>query len=423
MLLIYQIGIRFYYLMIVLASPFSRRAAAWLAGRREQAPVLPPVTGPESRTLWMHVSSLGEFEQGRPVLEQWRARFPHDRILLSFFSPSGYNLRKNSPLADQVFYLPLDTKKNMDTLVSRIRPDQFILVKYDFWPNLLDALNRHHIPCVLISARFRREQYLFTRLGRVFLRQLRCFRWIFVQDEGSSDLLKKQGFENTVIAGDTRVDAVMKRELKTVRLEDGKPVRPGGEGERKVLIGGSTWMAEEVMLARLWKSEEFRNLGKQWRLVIAPHDISEGHLVKIEELFPGETIRLSRAGISIQEALEGQFIILVDSIGQLSSLYSLADLAFIGGGFGKGIHNILEPAAFGLPVLFGPHWTKFGEAASLIDLGAAFPVSDYENFVLRIKKLCFDSEFRAESGLLAVSYMKSQMGSSDLIIRYLSGKW
>jgi 3-deoxy-D-manno-octulosonic-acid transferase len=363
------------------------------------------------RTLWMHVSSLGEFEQGRPVLERWKEQFPNDRILLSFYSPSGYNIRKNYPLADLVFYLPVDTRGRMIRLVNQLKPDLFILVKYDFWPNLLQVLHGRKVPCYLISACFRPDQYLFKPWGQFFLRQLKAFEGIFVQEEDSCTLLKENGFERVMVAGDTRVDAVMKRELKSVRHRVG------------VIMGGSTWPAEERMLAKIWSSEDFRELGEKWRLVLAPHDISEEHLVLIEELFNGDCVRHSRIDVPFDEALIRYRVIIIDSIGLLSSLYAYAHLAIIGGGFGKGIHNILEPAAYGIPVVFGPKWTKFREAGSLIDIGAAFPVKDLSSFSTVVKKLCSDSIFRTESGNLAVSYMKSQMGSSDLIIRYLLGKW
>jgi len=359
----------------------------------------------------MHVSSLGEFEQGRPVLERWKAQFPGDRILLSFYSPSGFNIRKNYPLADLVFYLPLDTPAKMDRLLDQIRPDLFILVKYDFWPNMLRAFRCRQIPSYLISARFRGDQYLFKPWGKTFLRQLRVFQWIFVQDQASSELLKKHHFDQVILAGDTRVDAVMNFNRVSITHQS-----------YPILIGGSTWPAEEKMLARLWKSPDFKALSESWRLVIAPHDISEEHLLRIEELFQGEIIRHSTIEGPWTEQLDTGRVILIDSIGLLSSLYAYADIAFIGGGFGKGIHNILEPAAFGLPVLIGPNRAKFGEASSLIELGGAFEVQDYDDFQKTINKLCSDSEFRSESGNLAVSYMKSQTGSSDLIIRYLLGK-
>ena len=409
----YQIGIRMLYLIILLASPFSRKAGQWISGRKANRSLIAQWKADKKRrTLWMHVSSLGEFEQGRPVLERWKAKFPGDRILLSFYSPSGYNIRKNYPLADMVFYLPLDTRKKMNLLLDQLQPDLFILVKYDFWPNLLWSVQERKIPSYLISARFRPDQYLFKKWAKFFLRQLQVFNWIFVQDGPSEQLLKDHHFEQVVIAGDTRVDAVMTNDKNIKNVKNEKK-------EKRVIMGGSTWPAEERMLEKLWKSEDFKELRKDWRLVIAPHNVSEEHLIQIEELFKGEIIRYSHMEEPLQEVLKKDRVILIDSIGLLSSLYAYADLAFIGGGFGKGIHNTLEPAAFGIPVIFGPNWTKFREAENLIEIGAALAVHDFESFSSEVKKICSDSNFRSESGNLALSYMKSQMGSSDLIIRYL----
>jgi 3-deoxy-D-manno-octulosonic-acid transferase len=411
--LIYQIGIRIYYLIILLVSPFSRKARRWIAGRKANPLLISNWKADKSRrSLWMHVSSLGEFEQGRPILERWKSKYPDDRIILSFYSPSGFDIRKNYPLAEIVIYLPLDTSKKMNRLIDQLQPDLFILVKYDFWPNLLKALDQRKIPSYLISARFRPDQYLFKNWGLFFLRQLQVFKWIFVQDDPSANILRSHGFKQIVIAGDTRVDAVMASNRQ-----------PAGDNRQRILIGGSTWPAEERMLAKLWKASDFKNLREEWRLVIAPHDISGEHLQHIESLFDGEVIRYSRIEGPWEEALSSHGVILVDSIGLLSSLYAFASLAFIGGGFGKGIHNILEPAAYGIPVVFGPNWAKFREAESLTAIGAAFPVKDFISFSSIVKKICSDSKFRSGSGDLAVSYMKSQMGSSDLIIRYLLGKW
>lgn len=366
----------------------------------------------------MHVSSLGEFEQGRPILERWKALFPGDKILLSFYSPSGFNIRKNYPLADLVFYLPLDTAHQMNRLLDQIQPDLFILVKYDFWPNLLKVLKERCIPSYLISACFRPDQYLFKKWGRYFLRQLQVFKWIFVQDDASLQLLERFNFQQVVVAGDTRVDAVMTNRMNVPGVRNHtEEERDGG-----IIIGGSTWPVEERMLAKVLNSQAFKNLKGNWSLVIAPHDISEEHLVRIEELFEGHIIRHSRIEGPWQNALPVHRVILIDSIGLLSSLYANARVAFIGGGFGKGIHNILEPAAYGIPVIFGPNSAKFREAEILTSIGGAFRITSFEEFSTTLIKICSDSHFRTESGNLAVNYMKSQMGSSELIIRYLLGK-
>ncbi len=418
MFILYQAGVRVYYLLILFASLFSRRARLWISGRRENAGILSGYQPDQTRqTIWMHVSSLGEFEQGRPVLEKWKEANPGHRILLSFFSPSGFTIRKNYPLADLVFYLPADTRKNMDKLLDLIKPDIFLLVKYDFWPNLLESLHRESIPTVLISARFRREQYLFKAWGSFFLNQLRNFSLIFVQDKASLDLLGEHGFNHVILAGDTRIDAVI--------MDDGRrstgiphptiPLPPSATPNR-ILIAGSTWPAEEAILAKFWNSVEYQDLTGEWRLIIAPHDIGERHLRGIENLFGAGVIRYSRW---MENQDKDWKILLVDSIGLLKDLYRVGDVAFIGGGFGKGIHNVLEPSAAGLPVVFGPNYRKFGEAVDLVEAGAAFAVKDYAGFTRKMEILLSDPKIRIESGALGLRYLQKQKGATLLIIKQL----
>jgi 3-deoxy-D-manno-octulosonic-acid transferase len=370
----------------------------------------------------MHVSSLGEFEQGRPLIEKWKKENPDDRILLSFFSPSGFSIRKDYPLADSVFYLPLDTRKNMNRLIRHINPDLFILVKYDFWPNLLNCLDQHGVPVYLVSARFRETQYLFKWWGASFLNQIRRFKHIFVQDEPSQQLLYRYGVTQVTVAGDTRVDAVVSR-----------VTHHASRITYHVLIAGSTWPAEEKMLAEVWFSPELKDILANWKLIIAPHDIRESHLKEIELRYGGGVVRdgagmvrNSRGVVRYSEVKDfeaGEWkIILLDSIGQLAGLYRYGNLAVIGGGFGKGIHNILEPSAYGLPVAFGPEWQKFREAHDLIRVGSAFSFQTTEELAAWIKNFASDADYRAATGKLALKYMESQAGSTDLIISYLMEK-
>jgi len=395
----------------------------------------------------MHVSSLGEFEQGRPLIEKWKKNNPGDRILLSFFSPSGFNIRKDYPLADRVFYLPLDTRKNMNRLIRQIKPDLFILVKYDFWPNLLNCLYQNKIPVYLVSARFRESQYLFRWWGRTFLKQVRRFNHVFVQDESSGKLLNRYGITQVTVAGDTRVDAVMKAKEERRKAKEEDNPQPATRNLQPILIAGSTWPPEEKMLAEVWFSAELKDILADWRLIIAPHDISENHLKEIEVRYGRGMVRdaigvVRNSGGVVRDGdgmvrygggvvrysevkdIEGGWgrILLVDSIGQLAGLYRYGSLAMIGGGFGKGIHNILEPSAFGLPVVFGPEWRKFREADDLIRIGSAFPFHTVEELAELIKKFALDADFRAASGKLALNYMESQTGSTDLIISYLMEK-
>jgi 3-deoxy-D-manno-octulosonic-acid transferase len=428
-LFLYQTGIRIYYLLILAASPFSRQARNWIRGRQENRHALADYQpDPQKKTIWIHVSSLGEFEQGRPVIEKWKQLNPESRVLVSFFSPSGFNIRKNYPHADLVFYLPPDTRKNMDSLLRKIKPDIFLLVKYDFWPNMLRAVHRNKIPSYLISARFRKGQFLFRPAGRFILDEIRKFEHIFVQDTESVGLLAARGITQVTVAGDTRVDAVM--------TDDRRPMTDGVTsvvGHPSSVILGSSWPVEEKMFTDVWFSEEMRELRKGWRVIIAPHDVSEGHLRGIEERYGrgvvrgGEVIvRDSEVMVRGGEVLFGSGgeweVLLVDSVGHLKDLYRYADVAIIGGGFGKGIHNILEPSAFGVPVLFGPRYKKFREAEDLIRIGSAVSFRSREQLSEWIKKYLSDPNEVQNRGILALKYMESQAGSSDLIIRYLMEK-
>ncbi len=464
MLFLYQTGIRIYYLLIHAASPFSGQARNWIRGRRENRNRLADYQpDPKKRTLWIHVSSLGEFEQGRPVIEKWKHLNPESRVLVSFFSPSGFNIRKNDPIADLVFYLPTDTRKNMHSLLRKIKPDIFLLVKYDFWPNMLRAVHRNKISAYLISARFRKGQFLFRPAGRFILDEIRKFEHIFVQDAGSVELLAARGITRVTVAGDTRVDAVMTADGRpqtdgvtlSSRRRPGSPDKgseawdPGeSRDDRRVVILGSSWPVEEKMFADVWFSEELRELRKGWRVIIAPHDVSEGHLRGIEERFGRGVERGGEVMVRDSEGLvrdsEGLVrdsevmvrdsevmvrdsevmvryseVLVVDSVGHLKELYRYADVAIIGGGFGKGIHNILEPSAFGVPVLFGPRWQKFREAEDLIRLGSAVSFESREELSEWIKKYLSEPDEVKNRGNLALKYMQSQAGSSDLIIRHL----
>jgi 3-deoxy-D-manno-octulosonic-acid transferase len=298
----------------------------------------------------------------------------------------------------------------MNRLVGVIRPDLFILVKYDFWPDMLRALHRHGVPCCLVSARFRPGQFMLTPVGSFILRELRPFRQIFVQDDVSVGLLQGRGFQQVIKAGDTRVDAVMEDSGR--RTAAGvKKTMDGG-----MVVAGSSWQAEERMLARYWCGEERGKFLADWRLVIAPHEIGKGRLESIERLFGPEVVRYSEWERSGQKDWD---ILLIDRIGLLKGLYFGASVAVIGGGFGRGIHNILEPAAAGIPILFGPKYQKFGEAADLIEVGAAFPFKEYDDFEQKLDHLLLNREKCAQAGLLALNYLQKSAGSTALIIKYL----
>ncbi|MEL6635345.1 MAG: glycosyltransferase N-terminal domain-containing protein [Bacteroidota bacterium] len=406
MLLLYQLTLRLYALGIHLLAPFHPKARRWVRGRREVARQLQKLD-PDRPRLWMHCASLGEFEQGRPVLEALRHQWPDHQIVLSFFSPSGYEIRKNYPLADVICYLPLDSPGNARRWLDTVRPQLAIFVKYEFWYHYLHQLRDRNCPTLLIAAHFRPRQLFFRSYGGFFRSILHCFQHIFVQDTGSVELLRQIGQEAHSIAGDPRIDRVLEiagaaREFPLVAaFAEGRPV----------LVLGSSWPAEEQLLAELLDRADRPG----WRLLIAPHEIREKGLRRLESSLPGPVLRYSQAR---PETAREARVLLIDNIGMLSALYRYGRLAFIGGGFGQGIHNILEPMAFGLPVIFGPRFEKFGEAVQLCQAGGTFSVNHVKELE-QVWRQLDDTEHYQRAVEQTQQYLERNRGASRRIIAYI----
>jgi 3-deoxy-D-manno-octulosonic-acid transferase len=372
-------------------------------------------------TAWFHAASLGEFEQARPVLERYKELHPDCRIVVTFFSPSGYEVRKNYALADAVLYLPPDLPGSVKRFLDSVKPTVAFFVKYEFWFNYLGELRRRGIPTYIFSAIFRPNQYFFKPWGRWYLRQLKeCLRHLFVQNEESLQLLKSNGIEHCTIAGDTRYDRV--HQIATAAEGDAivETFLQGYEG--KVMVAGSTWPPDEELLARLRGS-------KKWfpeRLVIAPHQINEEHLRSIEALFP-DSVRYSECVNALMRKCDSDTnaftqshnnaikVLIIDNIGILSKLYRYATVAYIGGGFGVGIHNILEAVAYGKPVVFGPNWHKFQEAHDIIELGGGITINENPDVSLLRKWFTDEEAYRAASDA-CLKLMCRNLGSTDIIL-------
>ncbi len=357
-------------------------------------------------TVWFHASSLGEFEQARPVMERYRQLHPEHRILLTFFSPSGFEVRKNYAGADAVCYLPPDTLRSARQLVAVVRPVAAFFVKYDFWFNYLHELRHKEVPTYLFSAIFRPRQYFFQPWGHWYLQKLHdCFRHIFVQNEESLQLLQNHGIPHCSIAGDTRYDRV----AQIAQAAEPDPVAEAflKDHDGKVLVCGSTWPPDEALIARLKVKDE------RLKIILAPHMINEEHLQQIEQLFP-DSIRYS--GASGNSRTSEKNVLIIDNIGLLSKLYRYATVAYIGGGFGRGIHNTLEAVAFGKPVLFGPNYSKFQEAHDLIRLGGGWSHHNYDELEAHLTPLLTDSEALARATQACLALMEQNCGSTDKII-------
>lgn len=419
MLIIYTIAIHLYTLGIRTAALFGHSKARQMVAGWKEVPAALAKLAKGKPTVWFHAASLGEFEQARPVLEAYRQRHPECQVLVTFFSPSGYEVRKNYTQAEAVCYLPMDTPGNVRRFLDAAHPDKVFFVKYEFWYNYLNALRQRGTETYIFSAIFRPEQYFFKPWGRWFARQLRdCFTHLFVQNEESLQLLKSHGIDHCSLAGDTRYDRVNQIVQAAERDAVVEKFLEGYDG--KVLVAGSTWPPDEQLLARLRKS-------KKWfpeRIIIAPHMINEEHLKQIEALFP-DSIRYSKCINALTQSHNNTFthskVLIIDNIGILSKLYRYATVAYIGGGFGVGIHNILEAVAYGKPVVFGPNYHKFQEAHDLIDLGGCMIVDEHPD-VSFLRKLFTDDDIYHAASDACMQLMRRNLGSTDIILKTVDEK-
>lgn len=367
MSLLYNLAIYLYFLVILAVSPFNSKAALWIKGRKNIFYKLKEKIGDDSNIAWFHCSSLGEFEQGRPVIEEFKRRYSSYRILLTFFSPSGYEIRKNYKIADYVFYLPSDTRRNARKFLKIVNPRVTFFVKYEFWRNYLNELKKNKMKVYIFSANFREGQLFFKPYGKWYKDVLLNFDHIFVLNENSSALLKSCGINNVTVSGDTRFDRVKSisenfTDLPLINLfKDGK----------LIFIAGSTWEKDIKIISEYINSDE-----NDLKFIIAPHEIKQSNISYIFQNINKKIIKYSEADTG---NIIDKRVLVIDNIGMLSSLYRYADIAFVGGGFDNGIHNLLEAAVFGLPVIFGPNNKKFIEAQDLIRLGAGFEIASIQD--------------------------------------------
>ena len=403
--LLYNIGIRCYSTAIVLASPFNRKARLRHRGGREALRhIEESMRDVKGRIVWLHAASLGEFEQGRPIIERIKHDSPETVVVLTFFSPSGYEIRKDYPLADHIFYLPADTPKNVHRFLDAVHPDVAIFVKYEFWLNYLDGLRRRQIPTYLVSAIFRPTQVHFRPWGALWRKALETYTSIFVQDEASRTLLEGVGYTRSIIAGDTRFDRV----TAIAKAAREIPIIERFRGDGDLFIAGSTWGKDEKILAQLINSNQ------AIRFVVAPHEIDEERIKWLEANIKEGVARYTRS--TPDDDFSTTQLLVLDTIGLLSSAYGYARWAYIGGGFGVGIHNTLEAATFGLPIAFGPNYKKFREARDLIAVGAARSISSAEGLKAWFEPLATDGEALQKASSSARRYTEEQCGATDTII-------
>jgi 3-deoxy-D-manno-octulosonic-acid transferase len=403
---LYTISVFLYALSIRIAALWNKKAADWVKGRQNLFDTLKKEVSRRYPLVWIHCASAGEFEQGKPVIEAIKKRYPHYKILVSFFSPSGYEVGKKYKGADHICYLPVDTKENAVKFLYVTNPKLVIFVKYEYWYHHLSAVNKRKIPSLLISAIFRKDQVFFKSYGSLFRRILRRYTHLFVQDEESRNLLQKIRIRHCTVNGDTRFDRVKELTEHFSEVRYLSQFTDGGS----CLVAGSTWPEDETLLLALAKKR------KDLKVVIAPHEINRPRIEKLLTSFP-YSMTYSEAGTT--DPSEYQTLI-IDNVGMLSKLYHYASITYVGGGFtNSGIHNTLEAAVWGKPVVFGPNYQKFKEAKELIACGAGFSVTTTNEFIKLVNDMIRNGKRRSESGLAAQEYVTKNGGATDKILGYI----
>lgn len=415
--MIYNIVIYFVLWGIAIASLFNEKVRKMWRGEREAFKILKQKVDPNAKYIWFHAASLGEFEQGRPLMERIRKEYPQYKILLTFYSPSGYEVRKNYEGADIICYMPVDTRLNAIRFLRLVRPVMAFFIKYEFWSNFLHILKYRNIPTYSVSSIFREDQVFFKWYGRSYAGVLKCFTRFFVQNEESKRLLEGIGITAVDVVGDTRFDRVLQIKEAAKQLPICEAFRTGVASSQsadvphhdfKVFVAGSSWPPDENIFI------PFFNEHKDWRLLIAPHVIAEEHLKLILSLIKGKKV-VRYTQTTPEEAAEAD-VLIIDCFGLLSSMYNYGDVAYIGGGFGVGIHNTLEAAVWNMPVIFGPNNKKFQEAQGLLKSGGGFEINTYEDFSGLMSSLMNDETFLKQAGDKAGTFVAHLAGATDKVL-------
>lgn len=400
----YNIAIYLYLIGVAIASIFSQKVRKMWRGERQAFNILREKVDPEARYIWFHAASLGEFEQGRPIMEKLRERHPEYKILLTFFSPSGYEVRKNYEGADIICYLPLDTPLNAIRFLRLVHPVTAFFIKYEFWYNYLHILKYRNVPVYSVSSVFRPGQIFFKWYARHYANVLRCFTHFYVQNEVSRELLATIGITEVSITGDTRFDRVLQIKNQSKHLEI---VESFAKDATNVFVAGSSWEPDEDIFI------PYYNRRKDWKMIIAPHVIGEDHLQNIASKVEGRVVRYSQT--TVEEAARAD-VLIIDCFGLLSSIYHYGQVAYVGGGFGVGIHNLLEAAVWNIPVIFGPNNERFIEAQGLKACGGGFDIHDASDFERVATRFIDDQNYLAESGKAAGNFVKSMAGATKKIL-------
>lgn len=409
----YNTSIKAYGLALKLASGFNGKAKLWVDGRKDWEGQISSKIKSTDRVLWVHCSSLGEFEQGRPVIEALKEKYPNHKIAVSFFSPSGYEIRKNYPGADVIFYLPLDTKANAEKLIQVLHPELLVLVKYEYWFNLITALHQKNIPTIVVSAIFRESQNFFKNDGNNwFAQKLNLISHFFIQNQKSKILLDSIGIQQSTLAGDTRFDRVKQIVHQNNQLD----FMDQFKGDSKLIVVGSSWTKDEELFLTLINEK----LNLDWKILFAPHNLHDKEIESFIAKLNVSVVKFSDLESTSNENLKKAKVFILNTIGILSKVYAYADITYIGGGFGAGIHNTLEAVTYGNPVVFGPKYKKFQEAVDLIEVGGGFSIANQQEFDAIMDRLIIDENFRKSAGQNAGDFVQKSPNATAMIMDYVN---
>ncbi|MDO6517418.1 3-deoxy-D-manno-octulosonic acid transferase [Zobellia uliginosa] len=404
---IYNVIVQISWYILKVLSLFSSKLKLFVDGRKQSFEVLGNAISKEDNTLWVHAASLGEYEQGLPIIERLKTEYPSHKIVLTFFSPSGYEVKKNTTAADVVAYLPMDTAKNAARFIKTVHPDLAIFIKYEVWPNYMHALEGKKVPSILISALFKKNQAYFKAYGGFMRNTLKKFSYYFVQDENSKTLLQSIGITHVTISGDTRLDRVS----EILDRDNSLDFMEAFKSDKLCFVAGSTWPEDEAILI-----DHINNAPKNLKYVLAPHTIKKDKILGLAGAFTKKTTLYSNIA---NNNLRDYDVLIIDHIGLLTKIYSYADIAYVGGGFSTGLHNTLEPAVFGIPVIIGPNYEGFKEAKDLVKQKGIYPIKDQWTFGELLKKLLDNTELRKQTGQINASYISKNKGASVEIMEHI----
>tara|TARA_B100001146_G_C16200321_1_gene444077 strand:- start:5837 stop:7087 length:1251 start_codon:yes stop_codon:yes gene_type:complete len=406
--LIYNVFAQLSWHFLKIVALFNTKIKLFVEGRKNTSAILENNLGPNDKNIWIHVASLGEFEQGLPIIEKIKSDHPDYKVVVTFFSPSGYEVKKNSSVADVICYLPIDTNEKASSFIKKVNPRLAIFVKYEIWPNYLKILRDHQVPSILISAIFNENQIYFKSHGSFMRKTLKSFSHYFVQDPASKELLKSIGIKNCTVSGDTRLDRVSEILERDNSLDFMKSFKK----DKLCFIAGSTWPEDENIII-----DYINHAPRNVKYVLAPHTIKSDKILGLAGALSKKTILYSK----IENNNLGDYeVLIVDHIGLLTKIYSYADIAYVGGGFATGLHNTLEPAVFGIPVIIGPHFKGFNEAEDLVAQKGILTINDKWTFGETMKKLLENNEYRLRTGAINSNYISKNKGASDQIMNYIS---